>query len=195
MLRWMWPMTRLAVGVFSALAVFGGLEVWAAHGGPRLARTVSDSLPPGLYLFVPIEPHRGDIARVCLPPSIAAYALAQRIEEKGGDCPDGTIALGKVVAAEECPVVPVEPCDLIDVDRDGVRINGELWPESQPLERDVHGRRIGLRQPFGSRYLGPNDVWLMGRSRDSFDSRYIGPLSRSSIDGRFIPLFTQEKKK
>jgi conjugative transfer signal peptidase TraF len=176
------------VGTVAAfLAIVALLEVAAEAGGPRLAWPVSDSLPRGLYLFAPVPPHRGDVARVCLPPAIAAYAIRREIERTGGDCPSGQIALGKVVAAAEG--------DVVDVERDGVRVNGALWPQSAQKALDSRGRPVDLRQSFGPRRLGPGQVWLMGRHRDSWDSRYFGPVERSALAGRFIPLLIAQEKK
>jgi conjugative transfer signal peptidase TraF len=167
------------------VAATAALELTAA-AGPRLAWPVSDSLPRGLYLFVPGDAQRGDVARVCLPPALAGYALERGIERPGGDCPNGLLPLGKVVAAAEG--------DVVDVELDGVRINGVLWPQSQQKAFDLHGRRVDLRQPFGPRRIGPGLVWLMGRHRDSFDSRYFGSIERSALDGRFIPLIVRQDK-
>jgi conjugative transfer signal peptidase TraF len=175
---------RLAWVFGVALAILGVLELTAAFG-PRLAWPVSDSLPRGLYLFVPGDAQRGDVAHVCLPPTIASYAVKRGIEQPGGDCPNGLVPLGKVVAAVEGDVVDVEP--------DGVRVNGALWPQSQQKTYDLRGRRVDLRQPFGPQRLGPGLVWLMGRHRDSWDSRYFGAIARSALDGRFIPLIVKEK--
>jgi conjugative transfer signal peptidase TraF len=168
------------------LAVAGALELTAAARGPRLAWPVSDSLPRGLYLFVPGGAQRGDVARVCLPAAIAGYALKRGIEQPGGDCPNGLLPLGKVVAAVEG--------DVVDVERDGVRIDGTLWPQSQQKAYDLHGRRVDLRQPFGPQRLGPGLVWLMGRHRDSWDSRYFGAIERSALGGRFVPLIVTQGK-
>ena len=173
-------MKRLAWGFGAALLALGALEFTSCVSGVRLAWTVSDSLPGGYYLLAPGAAQRGQVARVCLPPALAAYALSRKIERVGGDCPNGLIALGKVVAAVEG--------DVVDVERDGVRIDGALWPESAQKAFDLHGRRVDLRESFGPRRLGPGKVWLMGLHRDSWDSRYYGPLDRSAIEGRFIPL-------
>ena len=174
---------RLAWSFAAALAAIGALEFASFASGVRLAWPVSDSLPRGLYLLAPGEAQRGQVARVCLPPAIAEYAVKRNIERAGGDCPGGLIALGKVVAAVEG--------DVVDVERDGVRINGALWPQSQQKAFDLHGRRIDLLQPFGPQRLGPGLVFLMGRHRDSFDARYFGPIARAALDGRFIPLLTK----
>ncbi|MGP6158148.1 MAG: S26 family signal peptidase [Vulcanimicrobiaceae bacterium] len=171
--------------VIYLVAVLGMLELIAWHG-PRLAWPVSDSLPRGLYLYVPGQAKRSEVARVCLPPGIASYALAHGIDRQGGDCASGLLPLGKVVAGVTG--------DVVDVERDGVRINADLWPQSRQKDFDSHGRRVDLRVSYGARTLGPDQVWLMGRSANSWDARYFGALPVSSIDGRFIPLFVQEKK-
>ncbi|MFZ1125371.1 MAG: S26 family signal peptidase, partial [Candidatus Baltobacteraceae bacterium] len=105
---------------------------------------------------------------------------------RGGDCPNGLVPLGKVVAAVEGDVVDVEP--------DGVRINGTLWPQSRQKAIDARGRRVDLCQPFGPQRLGPGRVWLMGLHRDSWDSRYFGPLESSALGGRYIPLIVRKEK-
>lgn len=55
------------------------------------------------------------------------------------------------------------------------------------LARDGAGRMLPAWA--GCRKLGPDDVFLLGDTADSFDSRYWGPVRRGLIDGVWRPLF------
>jgi conjugal transfer pilin signal peptidase TrbI len=70
-----------------------------------------------------------------------------------------------------------------------------------PTATTVNGKPVGegldlartLGQPEG-RYsreldLAQDDLWIMGATRDSFDSRYWGPLPSHQIIGRAYALF------
>lgn len=37
--------------------------------------------------------------------------------------------------------------------------------------------------------LGENDLWVMGTSDDSYDSRYWGPISKNQVAGQVYPIF------
>ncbi|MGE0830650.1 MAG: S26 family signal peptidase [Hyphomonadaceae bacterium] len=54
------------------------------------------------------------------------------------------------------------------------------------LERDAAGRRLPAWS--GCRTLGADEVFLLGDTPDSFDSRYWGPVRRDRIDGVWRPL-------
>ena len=75
---------------------------------------------------------------------------------------------------------------------DRVRIEGtELWIN------EVHADRLWLAKSLPGRevgdfdrdaVLGESDVFLMGTTQESFDSRYWGPVNREAIIGHAIPL-------
>ena len=94
---------------------------------------LSPSLPLGIYHTVHAPPTRGSIVVVCLPLTLGTFA-----RERGylghGPCPGGVERLGKRVAAVAG--------DTVDIDGEGVRINGFVIPGSEWLERDSRGRAM-----------------------------------------------------
>ena len=76
-----------------------------------------------------------------------------------------------------------------DVSDSGLRINGNQWPMSAPRRFDANGRRVDFRLHSG-RYVVPADhVFLLGESANSWDSRYWGSVARSTVAGRWVPLY------
>ncbi|MBI3438515.1 MAG: S26 family signal peptidase [Proteobacteria bacterium] len=67
---------------------------------------------------------------------------------------------------------------------DRVEVNGS---ELTRLHRDRAGRRLPAWQ--GCRLLARDEVFLIGDTPDSFDSRYWGPIRRRLIDGVWRRLF------
>ena len=81
---------------------------------------------------------------------------------------------------------------VMAVSGDRVRIEGtELWIN------EVHTDRLWLAKSLPGRevgdfdrdaVLGEGDVFLMGTTHESFDSRYWGPVKREAIIGYAVPL-------
>ena len=72
---------------------------------------------------------------------------------------------------------------------DGVQVNGQRLPLSEPVKLDGGGRP--LPNYTASRVLGRAEVLVMSDSnRGSFDGRYFGPIQRSQIEGVIRPVFT-----
>lgn len=80
--------------------------------------------------------------------------------------------------------------DLITVDSTGVRVNGQLLPESKPLQADPAGRLMPLFHAC-SYILAGSEVLLMSNTCGlSFDGRYFGPINRVQIKTVILPVFT-----
>jgi type IV secretory pathway protease TraF len=127
----------------------------------RLVRNVSLSMPEGLYLRVGGAIHVGDIVVACLAPADAARARAARVDlVPGNTCPARAPALIKVVVATAG--------SRIEVDRDGVRVDGRRLRDSQPLP--------GVPYRTGAVRLSPGAAWLWSPVHGSYDSRYLGAL-------------------
>ena len=125
-----------------------------------------------------------DQVRRCLPPhwlflidrearAPARGALvAFRAEGLAPYFADGTTVVKAVVGV---------PGDRVEVDADAVRVNGERVGSGLALA----GR---LGQPVASfardTRVPPGHLWVMGRSADSFDSRYWGFLPAERVIGR-----------
>ena len=80
--------------------------------------------------------------------------------------------------------------DTVTFTSEGVRVNGERWPQSMPLPADKAGRVLPRVQADGY-VLGQAEVLLMSDgSPTSFDGRYFGPVSRSQLETAIKPILT-----
>ena len=139
----------------------------------KLIYNPSSSAPRGWYVVqATADIHRGDFALVRLPATIAALADERKYLPKA-------VPLLKSVAA----VGGDQVCELRGV----VRINDAVAARS--LRRDGAGRELIAWTGCGQ--LRAGDLFLLGTTNSaSFDSRYYGPLSASSVIGKAIPVWT-----
>jgi conjugative transfer signal peptidase TraF len=80
--------------------------------------------------------------------------------------------------------------DVVNIDVDGVRVNGELLPLSAPATVDKAGRPMPHYRTSGV-VLDDAEVLLMSDvSTTSFDGRYFGPVRRAQIESVITPLIT-----
>jgi conjugative transfer signal peptidase TraF len=127
---------------------------------------LSPSVPLGLYRTVHAPVERGAIVVVCLPETLGRFSRNRGYLGYGA-CPGHVERLGKRVGAV--------PGDTVDIDNDGVRINGFLIPGSRPLELDSRGRR--LPHIYNRVIVKPGQLFLLATDdRRSFDSRYFGAI-------------------
>jgi conjugative transfer signal peptidase TraF len=171
--------------VLFSSAVSYATWIVAVHFGLRF--NVEPSMPMGAYWRVPGPVERGATVGACLPSQLAQYALEQRILP-AGPCPSGVVPVVKEVAAVAG--------DVVDVSDSVVRVNGQPWPYSAIRRVSCFGRRIDMRVPSGRYIIAPDSVFLMGVNPCSWDSRYWGSVSRTTV-ARWNPLITlpQEKRK
>ena len=159
-------------------AVLGVLAIGARAAGIWV--NLSGSLPIGLYRTTHGPIVRGSIVVVCLPESVAAFAL-EREYLQPGSCPGGVEPLGKTVAALEG--------DTVAVRADGVWVNGHLLMASRPLIRDSRGRLLPRLVGWGRR-LSVREVALVATRRPgSFDSRYFGEINISLVRAILMAVF------
>jgi conjugative transfer signal peptidase TraF len=159
------------------LIVAGLASLFQLFGWTGLRLNSSPSLPVGLY----IETSASDLAEFCPPEPWGRFAAARGYRAHG-ICRDGATPLLKPIVAR--------PGDRIDVSAAGVRVNGELVPNSAPRSADSKNRRLPSF-PAGSRVVEPETVWLVSSYSDrSFDSRYMGPIPKSCIRAYLRPLIT-----
>ena len=133
---------------------------------------VSPSIPPGFYRTVDEPVARGVLVVACVPPASARLA-----QERGylgeGSCPGGTQPVLKRIAAV--------PGDLVDLEADGVAVNGARLPDSAPSMSDSRARPLP-HAPWGHTVVAPGEVWLIGvETTRSWDSRYFGPVPLDHI--------------
>ncbi len=166
--------TLVAVG-FAALA-------WAAFVSPlpRLTYNPSDSVAVGWYRIVPFDPRTASLPRplpvdsiVLVPlPARAAMLAAQR-----GYLPTRVPLLKRVGA-----VAPQHVCIVAGQ----VRIDGV--PSAAVLPTDRLGRPLPSLQ--FCRRLEPGELFLLSVTNPaSFDSRYFGPVSASTVVGVAHPVW------
>jgi conjugative transfer signal peptidase TraF len=137
-------------------------------------------MPRGLYLLLPSRSaSHGDMVMACAPPKAACLAVLRRYTSRTGPCACRSAVLLKYIAAA--------PGDHITIDGSGVRVNGIPLPNSAREDHDSRGRPVsGITGDFR---LAPRQFWLDGLDERSWDSRYFGPISSSSIRGVVRPLW------
>jgi conjugative transfer signal peptidase TraF len=137
---------------------------------PTLVWNASTSVPLGLYRIQPGPVRRGDLVLIHLPPDIAD--LAHRREY----LPKSAYLIKFVVA-----VAGDQVCRL----GDRILVSGVLV--ARALSRDRSGR--GMPVWHGCRWLTSGEIFVLARHRQSFDSRYFGPMPVSAIVGRALLLW------
>ncbi len=123
----------------------------------------SPSLPKGLYLRAPGEaPSVGVIVATPQPVGARAYLRRQGM-------PAEVLLIKRVAAASG---------DRVCVQGDRLILPGRIVPV---LVRDRQG--VTLPAWSGCRRLEPGELFLLGDTPGSFDSRYFGPVQESAIEG------------
>lgn len=173
-----WTSRRRSMNLFMALCV----SVFTASLftlSPRIAQTLhtrvhintTPSMPLGFY--AESTPAKSDLISFCVPEPWGSLAMERHYRMGVTDsCADGGEPLLKRIVAR--------PGDLVSESFVGVEINGKRIPVSAPLPLDSGKRPL---QPFMSSQirLQFGEVWVMGESPKSFDSRYYGPISTKLI--------------
>src|SRR3989454_8392231 len=157
-----WCKTLLPVVLSTGLA--SGL-VLALCSVVRL--NVSPSIPLGFYRTVDEPVARGVLVVACVSPADARLAQARGYLGMGS-CPGGTQPVLKRIGAV--------PGDLVDLELDGMAVNGARLPDSAPASSDSRGRPLP-HALWGRTAVAPGEVWLIGMDTTrSWDSRYFGPV-------------------
>lgn len=160
--------TVAASGICAAFH-FGGLRV-----------NVSSSLPIGLYRTTSNKSAR--LIEFCPVEPFASMSAGRGYRGKGS-CPDAAEPLMK-------PIVALAG-DAVEVFAKGVSVNGNLLANSAPRPFDTKNRPL-RHWPFGEYKVAPGTIWVISSfNARSFDSRYFGPISTSSIRSYLTPLLTE----
>jgi conjugative transfer signal peptidase TraF len=167
----------VGVGAFLLLGAMITAGIVASRAGYFVNPTAS--APRGIWHSKPLirSPLRGDLVVVC-PPDVSIVNSVKTLgilEE--GDCPGvHTVQLLKPVAAVAGDVVEVRAGELLIV-------NGRELPNSR-AKRNLPAWAAGTyRVPLG-------EIWLVSSfTKDSFDSRYFGPVSTANLRGLAKPVF------
>ena len=144
-----------------------------APPGPLLVWNASASAPLGFYWISRDQAvSRGDLVLAALPEA------ARRLAAERDYLPAGVPVVKRVVAFAG---------DVVCADSGIVVINDRVAAQTLPMDR----RDRPLPAWSGCRALDDSEVFLLMEDvRDSFDSRYFGPIEATAIIGRLVPLWT-----
>jgi len=157
------------------------LAAYAIYRG-QLRLNFTPSMPVGIYRIIdaaPVAIQKGEIVAVCPPPA-AAELGRRRGYLLHGRCPGDVEMLLKTVAATAGDVVDVQP--------NGMSVNGRRLPHSRQLTRDQGCRRM-MGWPAGHHSVERSTIWLYGANDRSWDSRYWGQVSLRNVSAILLPLF------
>jgi conjugative transfer signal peptidase TraF len=174
--------TRVKTLRWFALGCLAGIAgVWAVCAiGLRVNGT--DSEPIGIYSAISKPPAKGDLV-FALPPAWPIFKLAlARGYLAAGPSPAGTCGLIKQVAALSR--------DRVTIGVQGVQVNGVLLKNSAPRLADEAGRPLCAYE-LSEYALGGEEVLLMSDYNPaSFDGRYFGQISKTTIQSVIVPILT-----
>jgi conjugative transfer signal peptidase TraF len=157
----------LALGLAGLLGLCG-LDVAASRAlgrGEALILNESPSLPMGLYLRRRPEPiARGDVVAVRPPSAAWPYLRSLGVRPGARLLKRVAAAAGDRVCARDTVVTtPARRVDAAAADRRG---------RALPRWR-------------GCRRLAPGELFVLGDTPISFDSRYFGPVAEAQVDGTY----------
>ncbi|RZJ44933.1 MAG: S26 family signal peptidase [Brevundimonas sp.] len=164
------PLFRRWAGPAVALLALGALGLLARHAPAPALVNESRSLPRGLYLRAPgATPRRGAVVAVPQPGPARAYL--------GGLGVPADLPLIKRVAAVGGDTV--------------CREGGVVRVQTRRATVMVRDRRGDMLPVWmDCRRLEPGELFLLGDTPGSFDSRYFGPVRVSDVDGVFREFLT-----
>lgn len=166
-------MSRVSITAAMALglAALGASSLGQAR--PRLVWNATASAPLGLYGVVAADDMRvGDLVVATAPAPLAAL-FAER-----GYLPTGVPLIKRVAALPGSTVCRVDTTVLIEGN-----------PVTEALRADTTGRPLPVWS--GCHRLQQDEVFLLVPDVPaSLDGRYFGAVSRTSILGRAVPLWT-----
>jgi conjugative transfer signal peptidase TraF len=140
---------------------------------PKLLWNASASVPVGLYWIENRPPMRGEIAVLKLPEWVALIASERQYLPR-------KVWLLKPVAASNADVV----C------RFGAHVFVNGKHVAKALLVDKNHRQMPTWRVC--KILNAEQVFVLSRHRDSFDSRYFGPVDRAFVAGTAKPIMLFE---
>ncbi|MBQ8101692.1 MAG: conjugative transfer signal peptidase TraF [Afipia broomeae] len=169
-------MTRSAwVIVVTLLAVLAIASTIGDNSRPQYIWNLTPSVPLGLYSLHSPSHLRVTTLVAAIPLEPLASALAE-----GGYLPRGVPLLKRVFALPGQTVCRI-----------GTRISVDGIAAEPAREHDSRGRPLPAWH--GCRVLAADEIFLMNWDEpDSLDGRYFGPLPRSAVIARAIPILTDE---
>jgi conjugative transfer signal peptidase TraF len=172
---------RTASVVCGVIALLTAALATSGFAGLRVNDTVS--MPRGIWQISKVEAplRHGQIVIVCPPDTASIREAVVRHYISTGNCPGGYEPLVKPVAAVAGDMVTVTP--------EGIAVNGRLIGNTAQRAQDYAGRPL-QSVPAGAYPVLQGQVWLLsGYSGRSFDSRYLGPIPATNVQGVARPLW------
>jgi conjugative transfer signal peptidase TraF len=163
-----WRASTLIVGASSTLLLLWKLLFDPA---PLLLWNASKSIPLGFYRIEKRAPDRGEIAVLRLPDQVGSIANERRY------LPRSAWFLKPVAASRGAVVCRFGP---------HVFVEGKVVARAKIHDRN--GRLLPIWK--GCQTLKTDEVFLLAKPKESFDSRYFGPIDRSRIIGTAIAVST-----
>ena len=160
-------LTIMALALFSATLLVAAM---AFKPLPLLIWNASDSVPVGLYLVRKRQPTIDEIAVIAPPDWVRLYALSR------GYLPADVWLLKPVFAMSGSVICGVGTHVFVD---------GKLVARAKKFDKQ---QRI-LPVWKGCRTLKSEEIFVLAKSKNSFDSRYFGPINRDQVIGTALPLF------
>ncbi len=160
--------TRTWLGIGAAAIAL--LAVASVNARDWLIYNHTPSVPTGWYVHSSDELARGALVTVRAQDVATDYAALRNFTDRS----DRFI---KRIAAIDG--------DRVCADEDSIRINDRTV--AHRATHDSQGR--ALPHWSGCRELSADEVFLMGDTPDSFDSRYFGPVCIADIEGSWRKLF------
>jgi conjugative transfer signal peptidase TraF len=143
------------------------------------------SFPVGFYKIVDEPVGKGAYVSFC-PPQDEVFDMAMaRHTISTGNCPGGYGMLLKRVFAVAG--------DSVSIGVAGIKVNGELLPNSAQIRADIDGHEMPQYR-LGEKMLGDSEYLLMSDvNPNSFDARYFGLIAHAQIQHVVEPVFTWGK--
>ena len=136
---------------------------------PILIWNASESVPVGWYFVAKRQPEIGEIAVIRPAEWVRNYASMR------GYLPQEVLLLKPIFAVQSSVIC---------------RFGSYVFVDGKPVAKatimDKKHRRLPVWK--GCKALKPSQYFVLGRHRDSFDSRYFGPIDASQVIGTAFPL-------
>jgi len=158
-----------------------GVLLAAAIRGLGLHLNLSPSAPRGLYRALAGTPTRGAWVAACVSPEAAALGRAR-----------GYLGAGPCIGGVQPVIKPVVALagDVVELGPGAVIVNGQRLPHSSSADADSLGLSLS-HAVWGRHVVGADQFWLVStRVPNSWDSRYLGPFSRSQVRAVAWPVWT-----
>jgi conjugative transfer signal peptidase TraF len=136
---------------------------------PLVIWNASESVPIGLYLVAKRQPKLGEIAVIKPTDWVQIYASSR------GYLPQNMWLLK--------PIYAVHPSIIC-------RFGSHVFVSGKQVVKAKIADKMHRVLPVwkGCKLLKPTQYFVLGRHRDSFDSRYFGPVDKSQVVGTAFPL-------